>query len=44
MAALAAFLVLALLAAGTILRMQTHDLGLWQAFQSFVRDTFNAGA
>ncbi len=33
--------VVALLAAGTILRMQTHNLGPVEAFCSFVSDTFH---
>lgn len=41
--AIAGILVLALLAAGTLLRMHSRDMGLAEAFVSFVRDTFNAG-
>lgn len=40
----AAILVIVLLTAGTVLRMQTQGMGAWQAFSSFVRDTFSAGA
>ncbi len=38
--AVAGALVIALLIAGTILRMHTHDLGFVEAFASFVSDTF----
>lgn len=34
-------LVIALLLAGTILRMHTHDLSFAGAFKSFVSDTFS---
>ena len=34
-------LVVALLAAGTALRMRTRELNLVEAFSSFVSDTFN---
>ena len=37
---IAGALVIALLIAGTILRMHTHDLGFVEAFASFVSDTF----
>ena len=33
-------LVIALLIAGTILRMHTHDMSFAEAFTSFVSDTF----
>ena len=33
-------LVIALLLAGTILRMNTHDMSFAGAFKSFVSDTF----
>ena len=33
-------LVIALLIAGTILRMHTHDMSFARAFKSFVSDTF----
>ena len=33
-------LVVALLLAGTVLRMRTRDLGFAEAFTSFVSDTF----
>ena len=34
-------LVIALLLAGTILRMHTHDMSFAEAFKSFVSDTFS---
>ena len=34
-------LVIALLIAGTILRMHTHDMSFAGAFKSFVSDTFS---
>lgn len=33
-------LVVALLIAGTVLRMHTHELGFAEAFRSFASDTF----
>lgn len=42
--AIAGILVIILLLAGTLLRMQTGDMGFVSAFASFVKDTFNPGA
>lgn len=39
--AIAGVLVVALLIAGTVLRMNTRDVGFVEAFASFVSDTFN---
>ena len=39
--AVAGALVIALLIAGTILRMHTHDMSFAGAFKSFVSDTFS---
>lgn len=36
-----AAIVLLLIAAGTILRMQSHDMGFLEALLSFLRDTFD---
>ena len=38
---IAGALVIALLIAGTILRMHTHDMSFAGAFKSFVSDTFS---
>ena len=43
-ALIAGALALVLLIAGTLLRMNTHELGFGEAFCSFVSDTFHAGA
>lgn len=37
----AGILVVVLLIAGTILRMQTRDMKPWDAFRSFVSDTIH---
>lgn len=37
----AGVLVLILLAAGTVLRMQSREMTAWTAFKSFVSDTFH---
>lgn len=38
--AVAGALVIALMAAGTVLRMRTRDMGFMPAFRSFAADTF----
>jgi len=42
--AVAGAAVVALLIAGTVLRMHTRNMDFMQALGSFVSDTFNAGA
>ena len=43
-AAIAGILVLALLLAGTLLRMHSRESGFMEALFSFLRDTFSPGS
>ena len=42
-AAVAGVLALALVIAGTLLRMNTRGMDFWNALSSFLSDTFQAG-